>query len=57
MTARVLHAYLTKNQPYACPACGQRQVATGREVAMFCTNGGRHRFTQMKPVADATARP
>ena len=57
MTTRAPALYLQKNRPYACPVCGRRQRATGTEVAMFCTDAGRHRFTQMQPVVDAPARP
>lgn len=42
-----------RGQTLACPVCGQRAIATGRELAVMCHN--RHRATLMRPVDDANS--
>ena len=39
-----------------CSACGKTIIATGLEYAAICTNGDRHKATQMRPCQDAASR-
>ena len=39
-----------------CAVCGTVLRCTGHELTALCTNGGRHRATQMRPCEDAESR-